>query len=37
MQARRRQGELVVEEIARFLRGEPLLHEITQDALRWTA
>ncbi|MFI6595413.1 hydroxyacid dehydrogenase [Nonomuraea sp. NPDC050536] len=37
MQARRRQGELVIEEIARFLRGEPLRHEITEDALRWTA
>ncbi|WP_214320075.1 hydroxyacid dehydrogenase [Nonomuraea sediminis] len=37
MQARQRQGELVVEEIARFLRGEPLRHEITKDALRWTA
>lgn len=33
----RRQGEIVVAEIARFLRGEPLQHEITKEQLQWTA
>lgn len=33
----RRQGEIVIAEIARFLRGEPLQHEITEEQLQWTA
>ncbi|MEO3800655.1 hydroxyacid dehydrogenase [Nonomuraea sp. B1E8] len=36
-EARHRQGTLTVGEIARFLAGEPLQHEITREQLRWTA
>ncbi|PZG13316.1 3-phosphoglycerate dehydrogenase [Nonomuraea aridisoli] len=32
-----RQGRSTVAEIARFLSGEPLRHEITRERLRWTA
>ncbi|WP_433471459.1 hydroxyacid dehydrogenase [Saccharomonospora azurea] len=31
VQARHRQGEIVVEEVARFLRGEELRHEVTPE------
>ncbi|MFI6530982.1 hydroxyacid dehydrogenase [Nonomuraea sp. NPDC050547] len=33
VEGRRRQGEIVVAEIARFLAGEPLEHEVTADML----
>lgn len=37
VQVRRRQGRIVVDEIRRFLAGEPLLHEITPAILATTA
>jgi phosphoglycerate dehydrogenase-like enzyme len=33
LDARRRQGEIVVDEIARYLSGGPLRHEVTEDDL----
>lgn len=36
-QAKHRQGRIVVDEIGRFLAGEPLQHEITAEQLAWTA
>lgn len=37
VEAQWRQGRSTVEEIARFLAGEPLRQEITREQLRWTA
>ncbi|MEV6108022.1 hydroxyacid dehydrogenase [Streptomyces sp. NPDC051940] len=37
VQVRRRQGRIVVDEIGRFLAGEPLRHEMTREILSTTA
>jgi phosphoglycerate dehydrogenase-like enzyme len=33
----RRQGELVLQELRRFLNGEPPLHPVTRDMMAWLA